>query len=91
MAMSDLKSISDFGCRIADIGYKISRGTAALLGKTKGDALVIYARMKKLYGKRSALVHAGDAKITQEDIYEMRGYTDSACVSCFRLIPPRTF
>lgn len=57
-----------------DISYKISRGTAVLLGKTKDEALKIYHRMKKLYGKRSALVHSGDAKITNDDTHEIREY-----------------
>ncbi|HBA70798.1 MAG: hypothetical protein A2X82_02540 [Geobacteraceae bacterium GWC2_55_20] len=57
-----------------DISYKISRGTAALIGKTKDEALEIYRRIKKLYGKRSALVHSGDAKITEQETHELRGY-----------------
>lgn len=57
-----------------DISYKISRGTAVLIGKTKEDALEVYRRVKKLYGKRSALVHSGDAKITEQETHELRDY-----------------
>ncbi|NTV51293.1 MAG: hypothetical protein HGA69_00450 [Desulfobulbaceae bacterium] len=57
-----------------DISYKISRGTAALVGKTKEEALDVYRRVKKLYGKRSALVHSGDAKISEQETYELRDY-----------------
>lgn len=57
-----------------DISYIISRGTAVLIGETKEDALKLYRRIKKLYGKRSAIVHSGNAKITAEETHELRDY-----------------
>lgn len=57
-----------------ELTYQISRNFAVLLGKDKKDSEDYYDIMKKLYGKRSGIVHRGKADITDEDILKLRHY-----------------
>jgi hypothetical protein len=59
-----------------EITYQVSRNTAVLLGKSEGESSEIFTDMKKLYSKRSKLVHGKQGKnpITPEDILRLRYY-----------------
>ena len=58
-----------------EISYTISRNTAVLLGKNKKDADKIYREMKKLYKKRSKVVHSGKSNILKDDdVQKLRHY-----------------
>lgn len=59
--------------------YKISRNAAVLLGKDGTDSEKIYCKIRKLYTKRSKLIHGVDSKeskhlIGAADVVELRGY-----------------
>ena len=45
---------------------------AVLLGADKSDCRQIYIQVKKLYDKRSHLVHTGKASISFEDVISLR-------------------
>jgi hypothetical protein len=55
----------------ASILSQISESVALLLGSTKEDRLKIEAELKRLYGMRSAIAHAGKANVPQEDLLSM--------------------
>jgi len=58
-----------------DIGYKIRRYPAVLLGKDADEAETIYDNMKDLYEKRSKIIHAiKPFKVTKEDLFLLRDY-----------------
>lgn len=57
-----------------ELKYRISRNLAVTIGKNKDDAKVIYDKMKKLYNKRSNLVHNGKADINANDLLLARHY-----------------
>lgn len=58
-----------------ELSYTISRNTAVLLGKNKKDADNIYQEMKKLYSKRSSIVHSGRSNIVDnDDVQKLRHY-----------------
>ncbi|MBD2652779.1 hypothetical protein H6G45_04555 [Synechocystis sp. FACHB-383] len=50
---------------------QISEGTALILGKDIKDRLEIEAKVKKLYGLRSAIVHSGNKNISESDYHNM--------------------
>ncbi|MBN2287669.1 MAG: hypothetical protein JXI43_14575 [Tissierellales bacterium] len=65
-----------------ELKYRITRGTAVLLGETKDEAFEIYANMQKLYDKRSLLVHTGKYNsLTYSDIFLLRHYLRNAILS----------
>jgi len=57
-----------------ELKYRITRGMAVLLGNNQLDSRQIFSHMKKLYDKRSRLVHTGKASITLEDLIALRQY-----------------
>ena len=58
-----------------ELKYRITRGIAVLLGRTYGESLDIYSKMRKLYDKRSLLVHTGrQDKLSYNDIFLLRQY-----------------
>lgn len=58
-----------------ELTYRISRNTATLLGKDKGDSKRIFSEIKDLYGMRSNIVHVGKSDIiNKEDLLKLRGY-----------------
>lgn len=58
-----------------ELRYTLSRNTAVLLGKDKGDSNKIFSRIKDLYQKRSNIVHWGKSNIiNREDLLELRHY-----------------
>jgi hypothetical protein len=61
-----------FNDSASELKFRITRGMAVLLGKDKSDCRQIYVHMKKLYDKRSTLVHTGKASISLEDVIVLR-------------------
>jgi len=58
-----------------ELRYKISRNTAVLLGKETGDSKLIFSKVRKLYDKRSKIVHTGKSNvIDKEDLLKLRYY-----------------
>jgi hypothetical protein len=55
-----------------ELRHTLSRNVAALLGKEKQDSALIMSDMRKLYDKRSKLVHSGSSDISQEDALRLR-------------------
>lgn len=64
--------------------HRISESVAMLLGQAKSDRLQIEKNMKRLYGVRSAIVHAGRKGLSQEDYYELLDYTRTIILDFFR-------
>lgn len=57
-----------------ELRHTLSRNVAVLLGKEKQDSALIMSDMKKLYDKRSKLVHSGSSDINQEDVVKLRRF-----------------
>lgn len=58
-----------------ELGYRISRNAAVLLGKDKKDSQHIFDDIKDLYGKRSQIVHTGKSNIiSKQDLLLLRHY-----------------
>jgi len=57
-----------------ELRHTLSRNVAVLLGKEKQDSALIMSDMKKLYDKRSKLVHSGSSDINQEDVLKLRRF-----------------
>jgi hypothetical protein len=57
-----------------ELRYRISRNLAVLLGKDKEESQDYFKQMRKLYDKRSKIVHTGKAEINQDDVLKLRGY-----------------
>jgi hypothetical protein len=56
-----------------DKAYKISRNAAVLLGGDKAGGRKAFEDVKRLYTKRSRLVHSGE-NVTQEEMIRLREY-----------------
>lgn len=64
-----------FNPGLQELRYRISRNTAAILGKDKDDSKRIFSELKDLYDKRSKIVHEGKSNIiNKEDLLKLRGY-----------------
>ena len=62
-----------FNAGHGEISYKICRGVAVLLAESNQDGLDMFNKMKKLYGKRSKLVHEGkEDGICHDDVRMLR-------------------
>jgi len=57
-----------------ELTYRISRNIATLLGNKNKASSTIYEDVKKLYNKRSKLIHKGENKITTDDLILLRAY-----------------
>jgi hypothetical protein len=57
-----------------EVVHRIARNTAVLLGKSKEGSQSIYSDVRRLYGKRSQILHAGKRIIKQEDLLQLRSY-----------------
>lgn len=58
-----------------ELTYRISRNAAVLLGKKDKNSKDIFDEIKKLYGKRSKIVHTGKSDIINgEDLSTLRYY-----------------
>ncbi|MDO8427738.1 MAG: HEPN domain-containing protein [Candidatus Diapherotrites archaeon] len=73
-----------------EIGYKISRNMAMLLGNNKEDAQNIFKQMKRLYNLRCKLVHQGHYKnVDIKDVIMLREYLRSAIKKLVILNKPK--
>lgn len=69
-----------------DTTFKICRGFGVLLAGGGNEGLSIYKEVKKLYGKRSRLVHSGsEREITENDVLVLRHYIRRAIIKLGRL------
>ena len=58
-----------------ELRYRISRNTAVLLGKDYDESKLIFSDIKKLYDKRSGIVHTGKSNIiNNDDLLKLRYY-----------------
>lgn len=59
----------------SEIQYRTSRNVAVLLGKDKAEADLIFKEIKKMYRKRSVIVHTGSVgSVDKEDLLKLRAY-----------------
>jgi len=63
-----------------ELRYKLSLRAAALLGNVFYDRTTekVFEDIKELYGKRCDVVHGSATKVTHNDIYKLKTYTDGA-------------
>ncbi|VUT28041.1 MAG: hypothetical protein SYNGOMJ08_00601 [Candidatus Syntrophoarchaeum sp. GoM_oil] len=71
--MNGLESL--FNPSDGELRYRISRNTAAFLGKDKEDSKKISKDIRDLYDKRSKIVHTGKSNVVdREDVLKLRDY-----------------
>jgi hypothetical protein len=62
-----------------EIGYSIRRNTAVLLGTSEKESQEIYSDIRKMYSKRSQIVHEGKTNIVNaSDVERLRNYVRRA-------------
>jgi len=86
--LSLMISVEAFFCASQnEITYQVSRNAAVLLGKSEGESNEIFDDIKKLYSKRSKLVHGKQDKnpITLKDILRLRYYVRESIKSIYKL------
>jgi hypothetical protein len=58
-----------------ELRYRLARGAAVFLGKSIRESQQIFKDLRKLYDKRSTLVHTGDPKnISTSDLHLLQNY-----------------
>ena len=58
-----------------ELRYRLARGAAVFLGKSIKESQQIFNDLRKLYDKRSTLVHTGDSKnISSSDLHLLQNY-----------------
>jgi len=71
--MVGLEAILNAGA--GELRYRVSRNVAVLLGRDHAEAKAICKDVRKLYDKRSKLVHTGDKSVVnQDDLGRLRYY-----------------
>ena len=70
----------------SELQYRISRNAAVLLGKDEDESQKIFEDMKKLYKKRSGIVHGGqNGGKNSEDFLRLRYYVRESIKSIYKL------
>lgn len=70
----------------SELTYRVSRNTAVLLGKDKADAESVFAEIKRLYGKRSKIVHTGKKNIIgKDDLLRLRHYVRESIKEAYKI------
>jgi len=73
------------------LGYKLAEKTAFLLGNNFEERMKIYRDMKRIYGKRSALIHGGeDEKLSEKDEHVSEMYVRSVIFKLLELLDKYT-
>lgn len=74
LLMMSMESLFNPGGQ-GELTFRISRNSAVLIGKDKTDSQSIWENMKKLYKKRSDMVHTGKSNhVTEDDLLILRDY-----------------
>ena len=82
ISMESLFSPDDRG----EFTYRISRNSSVLIGKDKDDSKLVFNEMKKLYGKRSTIMHSGNSSsITKEDLLKLRDFVRRAIKEFYKI------
>lgn len=69
-----------------EVRYRVSRNMAVLLGENRKHSEEIFTQAKKLYDKRSDIVHSGKRKIIEkEDLLKLRDYLRKAIKEIHRI------
>lgn len=62
-----------------ELGYRISRNIAVLLGKNREESERIHFDIKKFYAKRSQIAHSGKSRtLSEDDVSSLRDYVRRA-------------
>lgn len=69
----------------SEIRYRISRNTASLLAKDRSEFNAIFSEIKRLYDKRSSLIHSGKKEIQENDVSKLRYYVRESIKEINRL------
>ncbi|QIL88336.1 hypothetical protein GNX18_00025 [Microbulbifer sp. SH-1] len=74
----------------SELRFRVSRGCAVLLGKTKSESNAVLKIVKDLYDKRSVLVHTGNQnKITKADVLQLKDIVRRALRASLALNLPK--
>lgn len=69
-----------------EVRHRISRNTAVLLGENRANSEEIFTEVKKLYDKRSEIVHSGKRSIVvRGDFLKLRDYLRKAIIKINRI------
>jgi len=69
-----------------EVRYRVSRNTAVLLGENKENSEEIFGIVKKLYNKRSEIIHSGKRRIIEKvDLLKLRDYVRKAIKEIYRI------
>lgn len=69
-----------------EVRYRVSRNTAVLLGEDRKKSEEILTRVRKLYEKRSKIIHSGKRRIVKkEDLLTLRDYVRRAIKEIYRI------
>lgn len=72
-----------------ELKYRISRYFAVLIGETKEESEDYFENMKKLYDKRSNIVHSGKTKKNlTDDLFMLRDYVRKSIIKLSLIIDP---
>lgn len=74
--ITSLESLFNFGKD--QIVHTISRHLSLIISDTKVDFETNYKQIKKLYGKRSAIVHGGGEKVSDDELLEVENLVRKA-------------
>ena len=66
--------------------YRVSRNVAVLLGRNREDSKAIFENVKKLYDKRSKVIHSGKVdEIEEVDVLNLRNYLRESIKKIYRM------
>ncbi len=73
------------GEKSGELGFRLKLRVAHLLGRTGAARALIAKEISRLYGIRSAIVHAGSYEVTDEDLGLLRSIVKRALLRLLRL------
>lgn len=79
--VTSLESLFNFGRE--QIAHTISRHLSLIISKSKSEFDENYTKIKKLYNKRSSIVHGSSEKVTTEDLIEIENLVRQALLFSF--------
>ena len=69
-----------------ELKYRISRNTAVLLGNDREESKAIFSEIKKLYDKRSKVVHTGESNIIKKkNVLKLRHYVRESIKKMYQM------
>lgn len=83
-----MESLLTSGDKAAPVIQTIARHASVILAKTPETRIEIANKIKKLYGARSSLVHAGERSVTRHDADLIQSIVESTYLSVMSKLDP---